>query len=198
MERSGNDIKTLFEKIATGDKLAFNALFRMQYEKLLRFSKNYLPTDQAEEIVSDTFVWVWMHREMLHEIENPDTYLYVSVKNRCLNALRNRPKIVPIDGIQIPNQQQSDRNPFTDMEQKELTEKLYSVIERLPEQQKIVFKMIKENGLTARQVAEILQLSPRTVETHLYKAVKQLEEEISHYLGYSPKKKQTRQLLLLL
>lgn len=198
MQQNENDIKTFFGKIANGDKLAFNALFRMQYEKLLRFSKNYLPAEQAEEIVSDTFVWVWMHREMLHEIENPDTYLYVSVKNRCLNALRNRPKIVPIDGIQIPNQQQSDRNPFTDMEQKELTEKLYSVIERLPEQQKIVFKMIKENGLTARQVAEILKLSPRTVETHLYKAVKQLEEEISHYLGYSPKKKQMRQLLLLL
>lgn len=198
MQQNENDIKTFFRKIANGDKLAFNALFRMQYEKLLRFSKNYLPAEQAEEIVSDTFVWVWMHREMLLEIDNPDTYLYVSVKNRCLNALRNRPKIVPIDGIQIPNQQQSDKNPLTDMEQKELTEKLYSVIEQLPEQQKIVFKMIKGNGLTARQVAEILQLSPRTVETHLYKAVKQLEEEISHYLGYSPKKKQMRQLLLLL
>jgi RNA polymerase sigma-70 factor (ECF subfamily) len=83
------------------------------------------------------------------------------------------------------------------MEHRELYEKLNRLISQLPEQQQVIFRMIKENGLTAKQTAKILQLSPRTVETHIYKAVKRLEEEITGYLGYSPKKKTVNRMITL-
>ena len=172
-------------------------LFRSRYARLVGFARTFvLDSDLAEEAVSDVFVSLWMYREKLTTIDNADTYLYVSVKNRCLNALRSKIYTVTID--EQPDMKTSEyENPQEIMEHRELYEKLNRLIGQLPEQQRIIFRMIKENGLTAKQTAEILQLSPRTVETHVYKAVKRLEEEIAGYLGYSPKKKSVNRMITL-
>ena len=82
----------------------------------------------------------------------------------------------------------SASTPQEDMEHLELHQKLNSIIETLPEQRRIIFKMIKEDELSAKQVAEILDISIRTVENQIYKAVNTLEAEITAYLGYSPRK----------
>lgn len=199
MQRSEPDIRLLFVRIKEGDKEAFNRLFRLKYEALLSFAKNYLgDTGKAGEVVSDLFVWLWLNRAQVAEIDSPDIYLFKSVKNRCLNALRNKNKVVPIDEQPLPAQPSADNTPLSLMEHKELSARLHALIENLPTQQRQVFKMIKESGLSARQTAKILDLSQRTVETHLYKAVKKLEEEISLYLGYSPRKKQMKKMLAVL
>lgn len=198
MQQAKEDIKKLFRGISRSDKKAFDELFRLYYANLLRFAKNYvLETGQAEEVVSDVFVWLWMNRESLQAIDNPQVYLFTAVKNRSLNALRGQTKIVSMDAYHEKETDFPD-NPLTQLEQKELSAKLQAIIENLPEQQRIIFKMIKESGLTAKQTAEILQLSPRTVETHIYKAVKQLEKEITDYLGYSPKRKQMKRIMMML
>lgn len=199
MQRSEPDIRLLFVRIKEGDKEAFNRLFRLKYEPLLCFAKSYLgETGKAGEIISDLFVWLWINREHISEIDSPDIYLFRSLKNRCLNALRNNDKIVPIDEQPLTIQPSSDSTPLSKMEHDELSEKLHILIENLPDQQKQVFKMIKESGLSTRQTAEILQLSQRTVETHLYKAAKKLEEEITLYLGYSPRKRQMKKMMAVL
>ena len=197
MQQTTNGFNDFFRQISTDDKRAFDALFRLHYENLAGFAKNYLmDTGKAEEIVSDVFVALWLQRKSLANIENPQTYLFVAVKNRCLNALRSTAKIVSINDYPAAEKSITE-NPLSDMEQKELSQKLHTVVDALPEQQRLVFNMIKENELTAKQTAEILQLSPRTVETHLYKAIKQLEKEITEYLGYSPKKKQMGKMMML-
>ncbi len=150
----------------------------------------------AEEIVSDVFVWIWTNKEKLPSVENPDTYLYVSVKNRCLNTLRSKTYTVALD--EQPDIKEPEReNPHEEMEHRELYEKLNRLINELPEQQRQVFRMIKENGLSAKECAQILNISVRTVETHVYKAVKQLEKEITAYLGYSPKKKSVNRMIMM-
>lgn len=198
MQKAKQDIKKLFKGISRNDKGAFDELFRLYYTNLLRFAKNYVSeTGEGEEIVSDVFVWLWLNRESLQTIDKPEVYLFTAVKYRCLNTLRNTTKIVSMDEYHEKETDFSD-NPLTQLEQKELSAKLHAIIENLPEQQQIIFKMIKENGLTAKQVSDILKLSPRTVETHIYKAVKKLEEEITNYLGYSPKKKQMKRIMMML
>jgi len=189
--------KHLFNQIYAGNREAFDTLFRSRYAGLVDFARTFvLDSDLAEEAVSDVFVSLWMYRDKLTTIDRPDTYLYVSVKNRCLNALRSKTYTVPID--EQPELKTAEHeNPQDTMEHRELYDKLNRLINQLPEQQRIVFRMIKENGLTAKQTAEILQLSPRTVETHIYKAVKRLEEEITRYLGYSPRKKTVNRMIIL-
>lgn len=197
MQQPKNHIKSLFIGIRNNDKEAFNALFRLYYANLSRFAKNYVfDTGQAEEVVSDVFVWLWQNRETLTSVDNPEVYLFTAVKNRCFNALRSNSKTVSLDEYR-EKETNFPENPLSEMEQRELSEKLRSIINALPEQQRLVFNMIKQNGLTAKQTAEILQLSPRTVETHLYKAIKQLEQEITDYLEYSPKKKGMRKMIML-
>lgn len=198
MQQPGNCLKKLFADIAQGDKNAFNTLFRMRYSSFVSFAKGYVADIQtAEEIVPDTFVWIWLHREDLSAVVIPDVYLFVMVKNRCLNALRASSRYESLDECSSPLETKHD-NPLQRMEYKELACRLNSLINNLPNQQKQIFLMMKENGLTAKQAAQILDLSPRTVETHLYKAVKKLEEEITRYLGYSPKRKQMGAILGIL
>lgn len=197
MQPSVVNTKHLFNQISTGNREAFDMLFRDWYARLVGFAQTFVSeSDLAEEAVSDVFVSLWMYRDKLTTIDRPDTYLYVSVKNRCLNALRSKTYTVPID--EQPELKTAEHeNPQDTMEHRELYDKLNRLINQLPEQQRIVFRMIKENGLTAKQTAEILQLSPRTVETHIYKAVKRLEEEITRYLGYSPRKKTVNRMIML-
>lgn len=196
MQRSEPDIRLLFVRIKEGDKEAFNYLFRQKYEVLFCFAKSYLgDTGKAGEVVSDLFVWLWLNREHISEIDSPEIYLFRSVKNRCLNTLRNNDKFIPIDEQPLPLQPSTENTPLSRMEHEELSVKLHSLIDNLPAQQQQVFKMMKESGLSARQTAKILHLSQRTVETHLYKAVKKLEEEITLYLGYSPRKKQMKKMM---
>ncbi|MDO5523876.1 MAG: RNA polymerase sigma-70 factor, partial [Bacteroidia bacterium] len=183
MQQSKNHIRKLFDEIFRDNKNAFDELFRAYYANLLRFARNYVAdTGQAEEIVSDVFVWIWMNRAAINTIDNPEVYLFTAVKNRCFNASRSNTRLVSMDEYRETENNASE-SPLTQMEQKELSEKLHAIIENLPEQQRIVFRMIKENGLTAKQTAQILNLSSRTVETHIYKAVQQLEKEITEYLG---------------
>lgn len=196
-QRKGNiSIRHLFVRIANSDKDAFDALFRLQYANLCRFAHNFVAeTGVAEEVVSDVFVWLWTHRMELAAVSNPDTYLFTAVKNRCLNTLRQTSQTVPLDACF--EKDAAAETPLAEMEREELSQKLRTIVAALPEQQRIVFNMIKENGLIAAQCADILHLSRRTVETHLYKALKQLEKEIADYLGYQPKKKQMDKMLLM-
>lgn len=198
-QKDNNTItKQLFREISGGNRNAFDTLFRQQYVKLVSFAQSFVAEKGlAEEAVSDLFVWIWMNRASLSSVSNPEVYIFTAVKNRCLNSLRDASKIVSLDEYPETNISVAD-NPQTNMERDELSEKLNSVIENLPEQQRIIFRMIKENGLTAKQTAEILQLSPRTVETHIYKAIQQLEKEITEYLGYTPKKKVMKRMIMLL
>lgn len=197
MQEAPLNIQEIFRSIQSDNREAFNRLFREKYASLVSFAKNYLfDTGKAEEVISDVFLAIWVKRDMLHTVENPETYLFVAVKNRCLNALRVTSKTVSMDEYYEKDTGGSE-NPLSEMEQKELSQKLHAVINALPAQQRLIFKMIKENGLTAKQTADILQLSPRTVETHIYKAIKQLEKEIVAYLGYSPKKNKIEKIMML-
>lgn len=197
MQPSVVNTKHLFNQISTGNREAFDMLFRDWYARLVGFAQTFVSeSGLAEEVVSDVFVSLWINRENLAAVDHADTYLYVSVKNRCLNTLRSKIYTVTIE--EQPDMKTAEyENPHEVMEHRELYEKLNRLISQLPEQQRIIFRMIKENGLTAKQTAEILQLSPRTVETHVYKAVKRLEEEIAGYLGYSPKKKTVNRMITL-
>ena len=190
-------IKRLFQEIGNDNNYAFDELFREQYRRLVWFARTFVEENGlAEEVVSDVFVWIWTNREKLSSVDSPDTYLYVSVKNRCLNTLRSKTHTVSIEE-QVDMEQTEQENPHEELEHRELYQKLNRLINQLPEQQRQVFRMIKENGLSAKECAQILNLSVRTVETHVYKAVKQLEKEITDYLGYSPKKRQMKKMIML-
>ncbi len=199
------EIVQLFKEIQQGDKTAFDELFNHYYQRLVAFAKQYTRQQESgEEITSELFVKIWLKRDTLSNVLNPEVYLYVAIKNACLNLKRSDKKRVALfteneentsfDGI--------SNGHLTFLEDKELRKLLDLAVASLPEQRKMVFMLIKEDGLKTAAVAQILGISKRTVENQLYKAIKTLAEALSDYLGYHPqskaaKKQQLRDLSLL-
>lgn len=190
-------IHLLFRQIGEGQKSAFNQLFYRYYEQMVRFALQYVKQPEpAEELVSSVFVNIWQKRTRLNEVRTPEVYLFVSVRNACLNYLRQSAKGRTL--LHVPEEIRERTGHTTDTEYRELEAVVYAAVERLPAQRQMIFRLIREEGLKAREVAAILSVSVRTVENQLYKAVKSLADAISDYLGYHPREQGlTRKTLLI-
>ena len=178
------DTSGLWRQICfNGDLKAFEALFYALNNKLIKFSILYVhQKEAAEEIVSDVFVKCWEGRKGLTEIVNPETYLFVCVKNQSLNYVK---KYSNIHLVQIESTDKVEfvntYDPEKELERKELHFLLDQAIAKLPQQACIVFKLIKEDGMKYKEVAEILNVSPRTVQTQLFRAIKKLSTILSDH-----------------
>lgn len=179
-------IEVLFRQIGEGQKEAFNQLFHHYYERLVRFAMQYVKHQEpAEEIVSSLLVHLWQKRDRLGAVRSPEVYLFVAARNSCLNYLRRPRQTVPL-ADRPPDPAAGNGTGTVHTEYKELEAVVNAAVEQLPEQRQLIFRLIKEEGLKAKEVAAILAVSVRTVENQLYKAVKSLAAELSSYLGYHP------------
>jgi len=180
------DILNLWKLISShDDNRAFESLFHLLNTPLIKFSVMYVHQKEvAEEIVSDVFVKCWMKRKGLAGIKDMDTYLFVAVKNQSLNYLK---KYSHMQLVQLEDTNEIKLvkilNPQEKLEKKELLFKMEQSIEALPQQCRIIFKLIKEDGIKYKEVAQILNISPRTVQTQLFRAMKKLGLVLSDYLN---------------
>jgi len=178
------DIFDLWKQICFEDDLkAYEMLFQMLNTRLIKFCVFYIrQKEAAEEIVSDVFVKCWESRKNLTQIVNPETYLFVAVKNQSFNYLK---KYSNIHVVQIEESNEVEFvntfDPGKELERKELHFLLDQAIASLPQQACIVFKLIKEDGMKYKEVAEILNISPRTVQTQLFRAMKKLSVILSSH-----------------
>ncbi|GAA4172123.1 MULTISPECIES: RNA polymerase sigma factor [Sphingobacterium] len=176
-------LSTLFEKINQGDKQAFNEFYSCYASRLLNFAKQMLAdADTAEEIVSDLFVQIWTKRAIIRDIQKPQLYLYKSLKNSCLNEIRkNANTTQTIDNELEERTAAQTPSPLDALIDKELHAILTEAVNSLPIQRKVIFTLIREDGLKQKEVAELLDISLRTVENQLYRAVKYLSNYIEVY-----------------
>ena len=184
------DIIQLWKRISLyDDHKAFESFFHLLNLSLIRFCMMYIhQKEAAEEIVSDVFVKCWLNRKSLADIHNMDTYLFVAVKNQSLNYLK---KYSHLHLVQVEDTREirlvKTFNPQEALEKKELLFKMEQSIEALPQQCRIIFRLIKEDGLKYKEVAGILNISPRTVQTQLFRAMKKLHVVLSEYLDPAPR-----------
>ncbi|MEO6720394.1 MAG: RNA polymerase sigma-70 factor [Ferruginibacter sp.] len=177
-------IKQLQAQVMQSNQRAFEDLYRLFFPRLYNFALLYVhKKEAAEEIVNDVMVKIWEKRTAINEIDNLETYLFVAVRNHSLNYLNKyshyHVAIEPESGLaEVIN----FNDPEKEMEWKEIYFKLNMAIEQLPDQCRTVFKLIKEEGFKYKQVAEILGISPRTVETQLFRAIKKLDSVVSLYI----------------
>lgn len=166
------------------DQHSFEKLFTLFYQRLLNYCMYYIKhKESAEEVVSDIFVNLWMKRKDLGHIKNLKTYLFISVKNQSLNHIKqfSNYRVTYLEDGDV-HALVNTNDPEKEMEMRELLFKMDQAVNSLPPQCKIIFNLIKEEGLKYKEVAEILSLSPRTVETQLVRAMKKLDEILSPYL----------------
>jgi len=180
------------------DQKSFEELFKLFYERLLNFCLHYIKSkESAEEIVSDVFVKLWVKRKDLSHIQNLETYLFIAVKNHSLNHIKqfSNYRIAYLEDAGI-HKLINTRDPQKELERKELIFKMDQAVNSLPPQCKIIFNLIKEEGLKYKEVAEILNISSRTVETQLVRAIKKLDKILAPYLdSYQTRSKSKIEIL---
>jgi RNA polymerase sigma-70 factor (ECF subfamily) len=172
-------IKFLIQQVIEGNEKAFEQLFRLYYQRLYHFAFNLVHhQEQAEEVVSDVFVKLWHNRQKLASVQNHEIYLYVAIKNQSLNYLNKKENLRVFEDITL-HELVNNYNPEQALELQELKQSIEAAVESLPTQCKVVFKLIKEDGLHYKEVAEILGISVRTVETQLARALKKISAALS-------------------
>ena len=176
------DFSDLAERIANDDQLAYRQLFMQFYNKLSRFVMGFTKSKElTEEIVSDVFINVWRRRKNIQEIMNLKLYLYVSAKNITFNYLKklHRENLTDLDSVEI-----EPEDPFADpgaaMITREMNLKLKAAINDLPPRCKLIFTLIKDDGLTYKQTATLLGISESTVENQLSIALKKIGSSIRY------------------
>lgn len=179
---SGEELLQLQRKIAQhSDQQAYKALYQLFFERLYHFSLSMVKSaEAAEEIVSDVFIRVWQQRARIDSIENLPVYLYVSAKNYSLNYLSKKSREI----ITYFAEYETDAAGFyADPEQlfitSEMVKRIENAINQLPPKCKIIFRLIREDGLKYREVAEILSISVKTVEAQVAIAMKKIGATIS-------------------
>jgi RNA polymerase sigma-70 factor (ECF subfamily) len=184
-------LQLLQKQIAKGDQRSFEDLYRLFFVRLFNFALLYVHKKEiAEEVVNDVMMKVWNKKEAVTGIQNLETYLFVAVRNQSLNYGAK------YSGLHVALEPENGRgeiinlnDPEKELEWKEIHFRLNQAIDQLPAQCRTVFKLIKEEGFKYKQVAEILNISPRTVETQLFRAIKKLDKVIELYLENFPGKK---------
>jgi RNA polymerase sigma-70 factor (family 1) len=170
-------LQYLQNRISTfDDQWAYQELFSQFYCSLTKFALSLIKSKQsAEEVVSDVFMKIWERRRKLEEIENLRVYLYVATRNTALNYLDKQKKSITSN---IDELKSEPRCTYIDGEQMmvtaELMERIHREIERLPPKCRAIFKLVKEDQLRYKEVAEILHISTKTVENQLAIALRKI------------------------
>ncbi|MBX6379357.1 MAG: RNA polymerase sigma-70 factor [Thermoflavifilum aggregans] len=170
---------------ALDDQQAYRKLFDALAGPLIRWSQVYVKQyEVAEEIVSDVFMWMWQQRSRLGSIRQVRLYLYQAVKNRSLNYLRtihSRTEfedIASFEATVIPAIQFNADDPEQILLNNELRRHMEKAIASLPARCRLIFRLVKDDGMHYKEVAELLQISVKTVETQMGIAFRRLAEAI--------------------
>lgn len=168
--------KKLLTQISLGDQSSFRQLYHQFYKKLLQFAFVLTRNKEvAEELVEDVFIKFWKNRKNAENIRNVKVYLYTATKNTCLNYLSSKAQeniTQPFDAITI--ELANPLSPDQILIYRETYTKIKTAIETLPPRCKMIFKLIREDGLKYKEVAEILNLSASTIEAQMTIAIRRI------------------------
>jgi RNA polymerase sigma-70 factor (family 1) len=182
-------MQLLLQKIQEhDDQQSFKKLYQLLFFRLYQFAYSYVHSkESAEEVVNDVFLSLWQKRKTLDTINNINVYLYVAVKNASLNWLRKNKHVFTVSMDELATDHlHLVPNPELMLITRELQLHIREAIEQLPPRCKIIFKLIKEDGLSYKEVASILEVSVKTVDAQLYLALKKLSKILKPLMRTNP------------
>ena len=180
--------KQYLKGIRSGDKSAFEQVYMTYYDLLYHLSLQYLgETSIAEEVVQDAFLKLWEVRNDLKPDSNIKNYLYTITKNNCLSQLRKTHlHKTPVSDARFLEMQFNYEAlvsiPDNVIEFEELKAKIEASIDSLPDDLREVFIMNRFEDLKYKEIADKLNLSPKTIEARMSKALNRLRTELKDYL----------------
>lgn len=171
----------LIASIKNDSEPAFRAIYDAHYKLMLGVGINITrDIDTAKEVVQEVFYQFWKNRNSLKENIAIRNYLKRAVINRCINQVKYNSKFTSDEVLE--EQKTEQLSPDTALETSELKKRIEIALQNLPEKARIIFILKRHEGMSLKEIAEKLDISPKTVENQITRAVKLLKEEIEPYL----------------
>lgn len=167
------------------DESVFETVFKNYYESLCNYASTMVcDMAEAEEIVQTTYLTIWENRESIDIHTSLKSYLYKSVYNSCLNWQKH----YRVRRKHNENSRYQTELSVDDSSQqllgKELEQQICLAIEAIPSKCRTVFKLSRFGNLTYSEIAEQLNLSVKTVDNHIVKALRILREKLKDYIPF--------------
>ena len=171
----------LFLLIKQNNANALKVLFEKYFSSLCSFSYNYVKSvDLSEEVVSDVFYNIWIHRKTIKIKSSLKSYLFTATRNIALNLLAQEERHQ--EKLKIFNVQNkySGNDPEGIYNIKELEDIIEKIIKQLPPKRQTVFRMSRLYGMSYKEIAEVLSISVNTVQNHMIKAIEFVANQYPH------------------
>ena len=174
--------RALFTRLAAGDEAAFDTIFRTWYAPLVRVA-TYLLHDPgiAEEVVQDVLLEVWRRRDTLALEQEPRRYLMRATRNRALNHVRHQQVAARAAARDISEEAHAATAPAM-VHAAELEVAIAQAVATLPDRCRAVFELSRRHHMTYAQIADALDIAPKTVENQMGKALRMLRVALAAWL----------------
>lgn len=169
----------LIDNLKNGDTKAFNLLFSIYGPRLYAFTNGYLKSKfESEEVVQEVFLTIWRKRKDIDSTLSFKSYLFKIAWHLILEAFNKVRKLEKFKHEML-NQAISFTSDMDErLDYQMLLERVESIIKKLPTRQREILIMRKKEGIAVKEIARQLEVSPKTVENHLTKALKNLKKEL--------------------
>lgn len=162
------------------NSVQYKEVFDLHYEELYSYACSILLSETyVEDILQNIFIKLWQKSKDV-KIETVKAYLYTAVRNECLNHIKHKGVHANYSKHTMAFGNSSVDNNHS--EAKELSEKIHSLLNELPEKCATVFYMSRQMGLSNKEVAANLDISIKTVENQMTKALRFLRNGLAEYL----------------
>ncbi|HET7180079.1 MAG TPA: RNA polymerase sigma-70 factor [Chryseosolibacter sp.] len=171
--------KAILMQFKVGDVAAFDRIYHRYNKKLCNFASRLIKDyDTGVEIVQDVFVTLWERHEQVNTELNFNNYIFTITYNSIRKHFRNKSIETKVKDYLLSNSRGTMENTDGAIMYNELLDLANKTIEKLPPKRKLVYKLSREEGMRAKEIAAHLNISTRTAENHLAKALKFLEKEL--------------------
>ncbi|HEY6899435.1 MAG TPA: RNA polymerase sigma-70 factor [Puia sp.] len=169
----------LLARIAEGDEKAFGTLFNHYRDRIYSYAYHLSGNSiQADELVQDVFLKVWLHREKIPHVLHFDNWLFTVTRNQIFDLLKNMAKEASLRR-QIADLLSTEDNAVEDrILTRENEEQLQRALDQLSPRQKLIFTLSRNQGMKHEEIASRLHISRNTVKTHLVQALKTLKDTL--------------------
>ncbi|MDR1723493.1 MAG: RNA polymerase sigma-70 factor [Tannerella sp.] len=172
----------LFEKVRMGDNAAYHEIYVRYYTSLCEFASQYINYSDVKDIVQDLMMYLWEERENIIIESSLKSYLFSSLKNRCLNVIKKK-QIREKAYSELYERLKREVAETPDVSIEELYKATRKAIEELPETYRETFQLHRLYDMSYRQLAERFNVSQKTIEYRMSSSLKILREKLKDYVG---------------
>lgn len=175
-------VEEQIRRIQKGDERAYEDLFFQYYSRLCGFAVKIVGSNElAKDCVQEVFLKIWRNRKNWEVNYSLSVYLYRAVRNQALNKVEKwRTKREYTQQYYEEGFYKKEEASQLSIEKNKLIEEVWKVVAEMPDRRRMVFELHKRHGLSYKEIAEVMEITRKTVENHMGRALQDIRDKVSH------------------